>query len=80
MNVRFVLCGLFLGVCLPGMAMAQELRKADFTKPILMLTSINKMLGIDYGRDDEMVPVDAFQEKPVESAKLVSLVNDLLSK
>ncbi|HOZ46336.1 MAG TPA: response regulator [Candidatus Hydrogenedentes bacterium] len=63
-----------------GIAMAQELRRQAFTAPILLLTSISKATGSTYGKDEEMVPVDAFQEKPVVPEKLVALVKELLSK
>ena len=63
-----------------GIAMAQELRKQKFSAPILMLTSIAKATGFTFGRDDDIVPVDAFEEKPLEPRKLVSVVNTLLSK
>ena len=63
-----------------GIAMAQELRRQDFRAPILMLTSIGKATGMQYDKDGEMVPVDAFQEKPVAPDKLVKLVNQLLSQ
>jgi hypothetical protein len=35
-------------------------------------------MGITIDRDDEMVPVDKFQSKPVEPATLVAQVNELL--
>lgn len=63
-----------------GMAMARDLRRQGFTKPILMLTSISKSTGMEYGTDDEMVPVDLFQEKPVAPDRLIALVEQLLSK
>jgi len=62
-----------------GMAMAQELRRKGFTKPILMLTSISMVSGLEYGRDDDVVPVDEFQEKPVDPATLVEKVKNLLA-
>jgi DNA-binding response OmpR family regulator len=62
-----------------GIAMAQDLRRQGFTAPILMLTSINRVSGLDYGKGSDMVPVDAFEEKPVEPEKLMKLVQDLLS-
>jgi DNA-binding response OmpR family regulator len=61
-----------------GMAMAQELRRNGFTKPILMLTSISRVSGLEYGRDNDVVPVDEFQEKPVDPATLVGKVKHLL--
>ena len=63
-----------------GMAMAQDLRREGFTKPILMLTSIGKVTGLKYGQDDELVPVDEFVEKPVTPGDLVSKINALLQK
>ena len=61
-----------------GMAMAQELRRNGFQKPILMLTSISKVSGLEYGRDNDVVPVDEFQEKPVDPAVLIAKVARLL--
>lgn len=63
-----------------GMAMAQELRRTGFKKPILMLTSISKVTGMEFGRDDEILPVDDFQEKPIDAATLSAKVTELLSK
>ncbi len=62
-----------------GIAMAQELRRTGFKAPILMLTSISKVTGMAYGKDDVMVPVDDFVEKPVPPTTLVDKVNRLLS-
>lgn len=61
-----------------GIRMAQELRRSRFDKPILMLTSIGKVTGMSFGRDDEMVPVDEFEEKPIEPAVLVAKIKALL--
>lgn len=63
-----------------GLTMAQELRRNKFTKPILMLTTVSKATGLDIGKDDEMVPVDDFQEKPISPAVLKSKVAELLKK
>lgn len=63
-----------------GIAMAQELRKGGFKKPILMLTSISKVTGFSYGKDKDVLPVDAFIEKPVDPATLVRNVAALLNK
>ena len=62
-----------------GMAMAQDLRRAGCALPILMLTSINKVVGMEYGVDDDLVPVDAFREKPIEPEVLIKTVNELLT-
>jgi len=63
-----------------GVFMAQELRRAGFTKPILMLSNISKITGMDFGKDEEIVPVDAFQEKPVEPAAFDARIKELLGK
>lgn len=61
-----------------GFRMAQELRRQGCKLPILMLTSVASASGLAFGRDDEMVPVDDFQAKPVEPAELVRKVARLL--
>lgn len=62
-----------------GIAMAQELRAGGFTKPILMLTSVSRVTGMSFAADDEMVPVDAFLEKPVRPETLLAKVAELLA-
>jgi DNA-binding response OmpR family regulator len=62
-----------------GIAMAVDLRGAGFRKPILMLTSLSKVVGYAYGRNDDVVPVDDFQEKPIEPRTLLAKVNELLA-
>jgi DNA-binding response OmpR family regulator len=63
-----------------GIAMAQELRRTGCTVPIIMLTSVGKVTGMSYGRDDDLVPVDAFFEKPVRPEDLLKKINELLKK
>ena len=63
-----------------GMVMAQDLRREGFENPILMLTSISKVTGLRYERDDDLVPVDAFVEKPVTPPDLMQQVDALLRK
>ena len=63
-----------------GIAMAQELRRMGNTLPIIMLTSVGKVTGMSYGRDDELVPVEAFFEKPVRPEDLLKKVAELLKK
>ncbi len=62
-----------------GIAMAVDLRKMGFSGPILMLTSLSKVVGQAYGRHDDVLPVDDFQEKPIEPAALVAKVAALLA-
>jgi DNA-binding response OmpR family regulator len=62
-----------------GIAMAQELRRQGCEIPILMLTSVGKVTGFTYDEDREMVPVNAFFEKPIQPDLLVEKVNELLA-
>ncbi|MBN1551539.1 response regulator transcription factor [bacterium] len=61
-----------------GIAMAQELRRKGFKNPIMMLTSVGKATGFEFDKDDEIVPVDVFEEKPIEPSRLLSIVKELL--
>lgn len=63
-----------------GIAMAQELRRTGRTLPILMLTSVGRVTGMHFDRDSDLVPVDAFFEKPVKPEDLVKKVAELLKK
>ena len=63
-----------------GIAMAQELRRQGCSTPILMLTSVGKVTGFTYDQDEELVPVDAFFEKPIEPEALLQKVDELLAR
>lgn len=63
-----------------GLAMAQDLRRAGNRVPIIMLTSVGRATGMSFGEDSEMVPVDAFFEKPVRPEHLLAKVDELLKK
>jgi DNA-binding response OmpR family regulator len=63
-----------------GIAMAQELRRTGHTLPIVMLTSVRKVTGMRFDRDDDLVPVDAFFDKPVQPEYLLRKVTELLKK
>jgi DNA-binding response OmpR family regulator len=62
-----------------GLRMARDIRRAGHTLPIIMLTSVNAAMGLNIDKDEEMVPVDEFQQKPVEPATLVAKVQKLLA-
>ena len=62
-----------------GIAMAQELRRQGCETPILMLTSVGRVTGFKYDEDQELVPVDAFFEKPIQPDELIGKVNELLA-
>jgi DNA-binding response OmpR family regulator len=63
-----------------GFAMARELRAAGFDRPIVMLTSVSTATGVACGPHPEMVPVDAFLEKPIAPSELVAAVRRLAGK
>jgi DNA-binding response OmpR family regulator len=62
-----------------GLVFARKVRRMGLNLPILMLTSVNQAMGLNIGKDEEMVPVDEFVEKPVNPAVLVSKVAGLLA-
>jgi DNA-binding response OmpR family regulator len=62
-----------------GLVFARKVRRNGLTLPILMLTSVNRAMGLSIGKDEEMVPVDEFVEKPVDPAVLISKVDGLLA-
>ena len=61
-----------------GIAMAQQLRREGFDKPILMLSSIGKVTDMEFGKADDILPVNEFIDKPVEPSVLVEQVKKLL--
>lgn len=60
-----------------GFFLAQKFRKDKITIPILMLSSVSKTVGMNFGIS-ELVPVDDFVEKPISPALLVEKVEYLL--
>ena len=62
-----------------GLRMAREIRKAGHTLPIIMLTNVNAAMGLNIDKDEEMVPVDEFQPKPVDPQTLIAKVKKLLA-
>jgi DNA-binding response OmpR family regulator len=61
-----------------GLRFARQVRRQGSTLPILMLTSVNQAMGLDIDKDAEIVPVDEFQEKPIDPATFVQKVKQLL--
>jgi DNA-binding response OmpR family regulator len=61
-----------------GFFMAQELHAQNMHIPIIMLTSIGSVTGMRYVKDNEMVMVDEFVEKPVTPDELLGKINALL--
>ncbi len=62
-----------------GLLMARDVRKAGYKLPIIMLTSVNAAMGLNIDKDEEMVPVDDFQPKPVDPRVLIAKVKQLLA-
>lgn len=63
-----------------GFTMAHDLRKNGVKTPILMLSSVGKVTGMTFDKDSDMVPVDAFEEKPIRPEILVNKVKELLGE
>lgn len=61
-----------------GFTMAQDLRRGGIKIPILMLTSVGKVSGMAFGQDAEMVPVDAYEEKPIRPDRLLTRIRELI--
>ena len=61
-----------------GFALSRELRSNGFSAPILMLTAISRVTGLDYDKDDEVVLVNEFLEKPLGAETLVSKIREWL--
>ncbi len=61
-----------------GFFMAQDLRAKGIATPIIMLTSVSSVTGMKYARDNEIVNVDEFIEKPVAPAQLLGKISSLL--
>lgn len=62
-----------------GFYLANKFRNLGFNMPIIMLTSISKVTGYGYGKN-EILPIDEFLEKPVSSTLLIEKVEALLEQ
>ncbi len=63
-----------------GFVMAQDIKKVAPHLPILMLTSVGQVTGMEFDRDADMVPVEAFEQKPIMPARLVERIRELLKQ
>jgi len=63
-----------------GFVLAQSLKKKAKDIPILMLTNVGQVTGLDFDKDSEMVPVDDFEQKPIMPNILLDKINQLLGK
>ena len=62
-----------------GFYLANKFRQKGLKTPIIMLTSVSKALGMEFGKNDKM-PVDDFIEKPVSPALFLEKINQFLKK
>jgi DNA-binding response OmpR family regulator len=62
-----------------GLLLARQIRRLGHDLPVLMLTSVNRVMGLNIDKHLEIVPVDEFVEKPVDPATLLEKVRALLA-
>jgi DNA-binding response OmpR family regulator len=62
-----------------GLLLARQIRRRGHNLPVLMLTSVNRVMGLNIDKHLEIVPVDEFVEKPIDPATLVEKVRALLA-
>ena len=62
-----------------GIALARELRRREHGIPILMLTALGRVTGMEFARDEEIIPADEFIGKPINSSTFVDTVEGLLN-
>lgn len=62
-----------------GFYMALKLRKKGINTPIIMLTSVSKALGLEFG-NSETLPINEFLEKPVSPNVLLQKVSEQINK
>ena len=63
-----------------GIVMARDIKRKNEDIPIVMLTAINEVSGLEIDKDEEINPVNEFLSKPIDSATLVSVVERLLEQ
>ncbi len=63
-----------------GFVMAQDLKKIRPEVPILMLTSVGQVTGMDFDKDEDLVPVEVFEQKPIMPGRLLERIRELLNK
>lgn len=61
-----------------GLRLARQLRREGYDLPIVMLTSVNQAMNLSIDKDEDIVPVDEFLEKPADPDTLVRIVGTLL--
>jgi DNA-binding response OmpR family regulator len=61
-----------------GINLARKLKKQNLGIPVIMLSAANKVLGFEYGKDDDTLPCDDFLEKPVTPETLIKKTKKFL--
>lgn len=62
-----------------GIILAQELRRAGYTAPILLLTAISRITRHSYGPHNDLLPVNGCLEKPTHPETLIKTIQQLLA-
>jgi len=66
-----------------GFEMSREIKKSHPDLPIIILTGISEITGVNFSAaasDPNWLPADEFLDKPVTPETLVAIIEDLLSK
>jgi len=61
-----------------GIALAYQLVKEGLKTPIIMLSGVSQVTGLQYGKCDEVLPCRDFLEKPVKPEELLAKVKKIL--
>ena len=62
-----------------GFYLANKFKQKGVTIPIIMLTSVSKAVGYEFGKG-QVLPIDDFIEKPVSPSVLVEKITKCLKK
>lgn len=79
-NVDLILLDIIMEEPDDGIYMAQKLKKSGFNKPIIMMSSISKVSGLNYSKKEDITPVDVFIEKPINPQILLEKIELLLKE
>lgn len=66
-----------------GFDLARQIKKLHPDLPIIMLTGISEITGVNFraaAADPDWLPADEYLDKPVQPDELVSCIEDLLTK
>ena len=66
-----------------GFEMSREIKKSHPDLPVIMLTGISEITGVNFraaAADPEWLPADEYLDKPVSPEELIETIENLLSK